>query len=862
MRKLDPKSGSFHLSAPEPARLLNSRICPPEYRKPLAPRRALSDLVLNVEDRPVILFVGPVGFGKTVALMHLAATWATEKGSASWFGFDPSDDPITAIRYLTLALKASGLASADASIPPATHAVQALLAMIEETGEPWLLVLDDVDQASGDVCSKIIAPLLKFAPRNLHLALSSRCGIPPILAALDGRGLVTRVDAGTLRFNPEDLVSLAPAASDATIRRILAESMGWPALVSILAAEVRSGAGPANADAARGIASFVQHRLLATLSPAHASCAAYLAVLGEFSAETATAIFGGTTQDSLTALRSAGIVQEQPSDDGANLCVPRAIRAALVTTISRISASQARRRAARILLDRGFHVQAVRVASEDGDPAFAAAIAAASDLFLIWMRDGLHRLRRVLKYVPHDAARAEPLVVYARIISLVKAGKLRKAQSFLDEINACAGVSTPQVAAARALTTSLLAIYLGGDLGENEITELRTLASAYPALSSALLSAAATYESYILQQRQQWVLASQSAIDAVDWAEQAQSPYLTFFMHCDLAAIAAAQGATARARSLFDRAQRECQRNLREDERLSIIRDALRFELEHEVDCTSTADAARLRNVCRLLPHREGWPEIFAAAYRTYSEKLLLAQGLSAALSALTPAEEFARRENIPALGALLLAHRVFLLVLGGARDDAQSAFADLSRDRRWRSDWTTLAWRESEAFLEAASAIDILCGGNASLPTLQMHIDRAEQLGAVRSELRFRHLRARVRNEECASDPRIALLQSSSGFERAATLTKLFDQRGAGVQADVGVVATPSSKATPQFFTESQLLVLAKLEEGLSDKAIALALGISAHGVRYHLKRIYTQLSVASRSEAIAKARDMRLLG
>jgi len=129
-------------------------------------------------------------------------------------------------------------------------------------------------------------------------------------------------------------------------------------------------------------------------------------------------------------------------------------------------------------------------------------------------------------------------------------------------------------------------------------------------------------------------VANRAALHAIEWAEEAQSPYLAFFMYCDLATIAAAQGAASRARSLFDQAQRECQRTLREDERLSILRDAFRFELQHELDCTSTTDAARLGNVCRPLPHREGWPEVFAAAYRTYSEKLLLAQGLSAALSA------------------------------------------------------------------------------------------------------------------------------------------------------------------------------------------------------------------------------------
>jgi LuxR family maltose regulon positive regulatory protein len=45
-------------------------------------------------------------------------------------------------------------------------------------------------------------------------------------------------------------------------------------------------------------------------------------------------------------------------------------------------------------------------------------------------------------------------------------------------------------------------------------------------------------------------------------------------------------------------------------------------------------------------------------------------------------------------------------------------------------------------------------------------------------------------------------------------------------------------------------------VERGLSDKAIALELGITPHGVRYHLKRIYAQLGVHTREQASRKAK------
>ena len=47
---------------------------------------------------------------------------------------------------------------------------------------------------------------------------------------------------------------------------------------------------------------------------------------------------------------------------------------------------------------------------------------------------------------------------------------------------------------------------------------------------------------------------------------------------------------------------------------------------------------------------------------------------------------------------------------------------------------------------------------------------------------------------------------------------------------------------------------MLALLGEGLSNKAIARRLAISAHTVKYHLEAVFAKLGVASCAEAVAK--------
>ncbi len=53
---------------------------------------------------------------------------------------------------------------------------------------------------------------------------------------------------------------------------------------------------------------------------------------------------------------------------------------------------------------------------------------------------------------------------------------------------------------------------------------------------------------------------------------------------------------------------------------------------------------------------------------------------------------------------------------------------------------------------------------------------------------------------------------------------------------------------------TERENDVLLRLAQGLTNKQIALALGISEHTVKFHVSSIYTKLGVSNRTEAVRK--------
>jgi len=62
--------------------------------------------------------------------------------------------------------------------------------------------------------------------------------------------------------------------------------------------------------------------------------------------------------------------------------------------------------------------------------------------------------------------------------------------------------------------------------------------------------------------------------------------------------------------------------------------------------------------------------------------------------------------------------------------------------------------------------------------------------------------------------------------------------------------------------FSPRELDVLQHLDRGLKDKVIARRLGVSEHAVRFHLKNIYAKTRSHGRLEAVARARELGVLG
>ena len=91
------------------------------------------------------------------------------------------------------------------------------------------------------------------------------------------------------------------------------------------------------------------------------------------------------------------------------------------------------------------------------------------------------------------------------------------------------------------------------------------------------------------------------------------------------------------------------------------------------------------------------------------------------------------------------------------------------------------------------------------------------------------------------ASVPELAMLPSSTSDDPPTELAP-----------SLSVTAPEVASDDPPLLTPREREILTLIGQGMSNKAIARHLGISAHTVKYHLEAVFAKLGVRSRAEAV----------
>jgi LuxR family transcriptional regulator, maltose regulon positive regulatory protein len=226
------------------------------------------------------------------------------------------------------------------------------------------------------------------------------------------------------------------------------------------------------------------------------------------------------------------------------------------------------------------------------------------------------------------------------------------------------------------------------------------------------------------------------------------------------------------------------------------------------------------------------------------------------------------------ALAAQLRGFRVAAQLRIGLLDEARSSVAEIERDDRlWGESLTAVATVRlaEEKPQEALDALAPIFEGQA--PVVHEFTTVQAKMLAARALVELADRRASERAVEDALDlaerDRLVLpfvmadgaellaRHPGHGTAHAKLLTDVVHIVGGGVVADASEV---DQLIEP--LSRGELRVLGHLPSNLSAPEIAAELFVSANTVKTHMRHIYSKLGAHNRSEAVRRARELRLLG
>lgn len=244
--------------APE---LLATKLAPPPPPAGLVARPRPTALLDGALSRRVTLLSTPPGYGKTTLLSAWLASLARRPDAppVAWLALDEQDDdPARFASYLLAALEraipgCTGHAQAalrSIQAPPPETLVTALVNALAALPADLLLVLDDLHLLASPPLRGLLAALVEHAPPRLHLVLASRSDPPLPLPRLRAGGQLLELRAADLALTAPEveafLAALTGAPPDHELAAVLAErTEGWAAALQLAALSLRARNDPA-----------------------------------------------------------------------------------------------------------------------------------------------------------------------------------------------------------------------------------------------------------------------------------------------------------------------------------------------------------------------------------------------------------------------------------------------------------------------------------------------------------------------------------------------------------------------------------------------------------------------------------------
>lgn len=868
---------------------------------------------------PLTLVSAPAGYGKTT----LIAAWLRQRDKEppglpvhiAWVSMDDDDnDPARFFAYVIAAIQEAGidwrplnqtLWDISASLPVETI----ITSLLNETGRleeqrPLILVLDDYHKIRSAIIHDALQFTLDYAPPGLRIILITREDPPLTLARLRAREQLTEIRAADLRFTLDEAAGFLnrTMALDLPVDQLAAlehRTEGWIAGLQLAALALRS-LRPGDAQTGEEfIASFsgdhhyiIDYLLEEVLRQQDESVRAFLrqtAALDRLCAPLCDAVTGrDDSRTMLMQLERANLFLI-PLDDRREWYRYHHLMAdSLRAGLDKSTLDATHRRASQWYEAHNLAGEAVHHAFAAGDPVLAAdvlerVIQEAS----AWSRGEVSRLTGWLDSLPDSVLPSRPALSLHASRALYLSGQMERAEALLrqaelslrgDTSDSCKQPGLPALA---VILRAAMDTMRGENLAEAAVAMRRLLAQPEFMGNHAAARAADTL-GLACELSGDVGAAEEAYLRASELAQAAGVSYLAVNAHCEAALMQIQQGRLSLAAETCRTA-------------LGLAGDksappmglawAILGDIARERNDPAAAEQLILTGI--ELSHEGGIVDDLRYAY-LYLARLRQAQGEpAAALAAWQKADSLMRSYKVPRLTMLSTAHRAQLDLSQG----------NLALAGQWAQQYQQVRVSRPVEYLrefEDLMLARVLLAGqkyDETLELLQPLLATAQAAGHNRTVIEaliLQVLTQQTRVTEIADASLITALSLAApeGFARLfidagpALIPSLIRVRDAtptyvdqllaalstgNAIGDQSVTASPSSQSpssqTEEPLSEREIEVLRLLAAGLSNQEIADELFISAGTVKWYAHNIYGKLGARGRTQAVARARERRLI-
>ena len=883
--------------------LLRQKVSVPDRVAGYLDRTALVDRIAPTRRRLTVLSA-PGGFGKTTLLAECCRHLRNDAVPVAWLSVDEQDEPAVLDTYIAYACRSAmagvveapkrrGVPSADNA--PGGSGSRTGLAMREvaRIEVPFVLVFDEVERLSNPASAALLDFLVKHGPPNLHLALACRqlpVGVDVASLALEGRAAI--VSAEDLRFSRSEVAEFFDGKlTQAQLTALMSESAGWPFALRISRNEVESGGQGDPRSAQEIVENWVESRLFAGLGAEDREFLLDIGLLEWMDPVLLDEVLERT--DSMLRTRTMSVLVgmlEPVRNEGMNvwrlhpLIREHCVRRRFLETPDRFRSIH--RRIAGALERRGQTAAAMRHAVEAGEPALAGEILERAGGARLFSREGLVEFQAADNRLTEDVIEARPRLGLARCLSLLLSGRMKEAKEryrsltgTLEELEAKAGDGAHELLAEKIVVRGMIALYGGERFGSELIqTQLADVArlSESPHVDAATRGIMEYSQCISGNMTARFDDALIHCARARMYAGRGTPP--SMFVDLQEGQIAMAQGRVRDAAALYRRAERVARASYVVGPEPAAICAVLQQELS--LECNRAPDL-ELGHVPEVLMTGSSPTQVYAAASGAVVDLKLRDEGVESVLGAAQEMLAYVRGAGLPALVRYVAGLRISALAIAGRVEEAEKACLrdDVPGTAEECLDLEGQTWREMEALSCARLRLLIgqegfdearnLAGGLRAVAAerdlkrtlmralaLSMVLehragDRQAVTGHLESYLRLfaetPYAGPLVRERETCTPLVLRFLDTAPDGSGKETARALLDAMERADEAPVPAL------------TEREREVLERLESE-RDKQIAVALGLSTHGVRFHLRKLFDKLGARTRGEAVRRAREMGL--